>query len=395
MGTQKETDFKSRLKSGEAKRYGYGGGLYLCVTGVDEGYWALRYSLHGKRKLFTIGSTEYFTLTEARIEAGMLRAKIKKEGFDPVEDRHREALNTIRTVNDLFDDWYRDYCIHVKNPSIPRRKYERDVKKFLGGLGLDKVTPMDIRSVLRRIAESGRPTVANDVLYLMKMLFNHGMKLGVLSNNPALPFTAKDAGGVERSRDRVLSVDEISEIFCLMREHKTMFTRDNYLACALLLALGVRKMELLAARWTEFDLDGGLWVLPEERSKTKVSFTIPLPITAVRWLQELLVRSCGSDYIFPQRRSSKRYQHVGPDTLNAALNKLIRQHGIGHFTVHDFRRTFRSLLAGVGTPPHVAERCLNHKVAGVEGIYDRYDYLAERRIAMGRVLARIEGLIVG
>jgi len=47
---------------------------------------------------------------------------------------------------------------------------------------------------------------------------------------------------------------------------------------------------------------------------------------------------------------------------------------IEHFTVHDLRRTRRSLLAAQGTPGHVAERCLNHKLKGVEGIYDRYDY---------------------
>lgn len=52
---------------------------------------------------------------------------------------------------------------------------------------------------------------------------------------------------------------------------------------------------------------------------------------------------------------------------------------VPHFTVHDLRRTCRSLLASQGVPAHVAERCLNHKLKGVEGIYDRYDYLDERR----------------
>lgn len=54
---------------------------------------------------------------------------------------------------------------------------------------------------------------------------------------------------------------------------------------------------------------------------------------------------------------------------------------IPHFTVHDLRRTCRTLLASQGTPGHVAERCLNHKLKGVEGIYDRYDYFDERKKA--------------
>ena len=48
---------------------------------------------------------------------------------------------------------------------------------------------------------------------------------------------------------------------------------------------------------------------------------------------------------------------------------------VEHFTVHDLMRTFRSLLASLSVPGYVAERYLNHKLKGVEGIYDRYDYL--------------------
>jgi Phage integrase family. len=53
-----------------------------------------------------------------------------------------------------------------------------------------------------------------------------------------------------------------------------------------------------------------------------------------------------------------------------------------HFAVHDLRRTCRTLLARQGTPGHIAERCLNHKLKGVEGIYDRYDYFEERKEAL-------------
>lgn len=53
-----------------------------------------------------------------------------------------------------------------------------------------------------------------------------------------------------------------------------------------------------------------------------------------------------------------------------------------YFRVHDLRRTCRTLLASLGVPGHVAERCLNHKLKGVEGIYDRHDYFDERKEAL-------------
>lgn len=107
----------------------------------------------------------------------------------------------------------------------------------------------------------------------------------------------------------------------------------------------------------------------------------------VSWLKELEVRSYGSEFVFPNRRASKRFGHISLDTLNAAIQKLFREEKmqIPHFTVHDLRRTCRSLLASQGVAGHVAERCLNHKLKGVEGIYDRYDYLDERREALNNL----------
>jgi integrase len=63
----------------------------------------------------------------------------------------------------------------------------------------------------------------------------------------------------------------------------------------------------------------------------------------------------------------------------------IGQAGVSHFTIHDLRRTCRSLLASIGIQSHVAERCLNHKLKGVEGIYNRHDYLDERRDALNQL----------
>ncbi|WP_432471318.1 tyrosine-type recombinase/integrase [Amphritea sp. HPY] len=393
MGQLSDKSIRAIIKSSESGRYADGDGLYLCVRPGGKAYWALRYTMNRKRKLFTIGVYGHFSLSQARVEAGLLRAKIAKDGFDPVAERHRDQLRTIRTTDDLFEDWHKEQSRHLKHPKIPRRKYERDVQPLLGSLRPEAITPRDVRAVIHRITTSKRPTVANDALALMKQLFNHGMKLDLLNSNPAIAFTVKDAGGVERSRDRILELEELNSTFQILHERPDQFTRENYLACALLLTLGVRKMELLAARWTEFDLEQGLWFLPAERSKTEETITIPLAAPIISWLVELEVRSCGSAFVFPRRRTSKRYPHMSPDTLNAALNKLAAQKLFKHFTVHDLRRSFRSLLASVGTAPHIAERCLNHKINGVEGVYDRHDYLQERSDAMEKVAALIAHIV--
>lgn len=261
-----------------------------------------------------------------------------------------------------------------------------------------------MREVLERIRESNRPTIANDTLMYMKQLFRHAIKLDLTLNNPAAAFTVDDAGGVESSKDRMLSKEEIHYAFSVFHTHINSFGRDNYLACCLFLVLGVRKSELCEATWREMDLTTGMWDLPKERSKTGVPISIPLPRQAIAWFNELQVRACGSPYVFPARRASHR-PHMGPDTLNRAISKLFgREPGrkkqppnkmgkLEHFTVHDLRRTFRSLAASLGIAGNVAERCLNHKLKGVEGIYDRHDYFEERRIAHQTVADVIEPLV--
>ncbi|MCK8282606.1 integrase, partial [Erwinia amylovora] len=99
-------------------------------------------------------------------------------------------------------------------------------------------------SIIQKITASDSPTIANDALLYMKQLFYHGIKLGLVQNNPATAFRVNDAGGLEKSRERALSLDEIAHVFKVFREHSDRFSRDNYLACALLLLLAVRKSEL-------------------------------------------------------------------------------------------------------------------------------------------------------
>lgn len=248
---------------------------------------------------------------------------------------------------------------------------------------------------MKRITAKGATTRANDALMYCKQLFSHAIKLGLIEINPAAAFKNADAGGEEKSRSRALSLNEIQEALEVMRNNPDQFARENYLAVLLLVTLGVRKSELVAATWQEFDLKESVWELPAERSKTGVAISIPLSKQVLVWLTELKVRANFSAYVLPNRRASKRHSHISPDTLNAAINKLFKDGKlkVDHFTVHDLRRTCRSLLASLKVPSHIAERCLNHKLRGVEGIHDRYDYFDERQQALAAVPESVSSLL--
>jgi len=274
----------------------------------------------------------------------------------------------------------------LKHPAVPRRHLDNYLLPRLGRLPASDITPADIARLLDEI--KGRaPTAANDLLRFTRRIFAFGVRRRYLMSNPAGDFSPRlDAGGIERARNRALSFDELIRLFEKIRGTPN-FGQDNLLAIKLLLALCVRKGELLGARWEELDLDGAtpagaVWHLPASRTKTGQSLDIPLAPAVVEWFSTLRALAAGSDYVFPKRRRDprERVPHMGIDTLNVALQRV--KHEMAHFTLHDLRRTARTHLAALGVRREVAERCLGHKLRGVEGIYDRHDYFKERRAAL-------------
>jgi integrase len=113
---------------------------------------------------------------------------------------------------------------------------------------------------------------------------------------------------------------------------------------------------------------------------------------SVDWLRELRRLALDSEWVLPARKmQSRMLPYICESIIGVAMGKV--KHGLPHFTTHDFRRTARTHLAALGVDPHVAERCLNHKLKGVEGIYNRHDYFAERKMALeawGQLLLQLE-----
>lgn len=398
-----DAQLKSLASKGEPCMMAVDRGLYFRITNEGTAFWVFRYSIGGRRRQLFLGNygraPSGISLRDARDLVALKRADVKN-GIDPLAEKKRSKLIEMTTVDQVAVEWLSDCSKRLENPQIPARVYKKDIAPSIGELAVKRVNPRDVLSVVRRVNESGRPTIANDALTYCKQLFNHAVKLGLIQYNPALALSPRDAGGVEKSRTRILTLDEVQIVFQVFRDNAHIFTRENYLAVALLLTLGVRKGELIAAKWEEFDLENLIWTLPAERTKTKVEIRIPLPESTKDWFVELNYRANDSEYVFPSRRASKRRGYISDDTLNHALAKLfglkvdsnkkplpniLGKAGIEHFVVHDLRRTCRSLLAEIGTPSHIAERCLNHKIRGVEGIYDRYDYFEERKHALGKI----------
>ena len=149
----------------------------------------------------------------------------------------------------------------------------------------------------------------------------------------------------------------------------------------LLMLTAQREGEVAAMRWSDLDLDAGIWTLTSTQTKAKRAHLIPLSTTTVR--------SCGAApvrrlrFVFPAHRTGNARPVSGFSKVKVRLDRIC---GVSGWVLHDLRRTTATKLAELKVPPHVTEKILNHR--GSEGagpmgkIYQRYDYLEERREAL-------------
>jgi hypothetical protein len=148
-----DAQIKAKLKIGQPGKFNVERGLYFRVSEEGSGFWILRYTIHGKRREFSLGRygklPEGLPLSDARDEAAKIRASIKK-GVDPIVEKHRSALINSQTVKHIAKDWLSDCQKRLENPQIPERVYRKDICPKIGELAVDRVNPRDILGIISR-----------------------------------------------------------------------------------------------------------------------------------------------------------------------------------------------------------------------------------------------------
>jgi integrase len=159
-----------------------------------------------------------------------------------------------------------------------------------------------------------------------------------------------------------------------------------------LLLTGQRRTEVARADWRE--IDGGVWAIPGARYKTKVEHIVPLAAA----VQELLGEPRSAGFVFST--DGGRHAFAGFSKPKRVLDREITESRktrglppMPHWTLHDLRRTARSLMSRAGVPADIAERVLGHVIPGVRGVYDRHAYAAEKRDALERLASLVDRII--
>ena len=105
---------------------------------------------------------------------------------------------------------------------------------------------------------------------------------------------------------------------------------------------------------------------------------MPLAQQAILLLEEMHTLAAGSECLLPSVRNRRRSN--SKTTLDNAMRGL--NLGVDHFVIHDFRRTASTHLHEAGFDSDVIEKALAHEQQGVRGIYNRAEYIEQRKILL-------------
>jgi len=261
------------------------------------------------------------------------------------------------------------------------------------------ITRRQLIELLDGIVDRGAPVMANRVHALLKQLFEFGAAKDLI---PASPMAGVERpGGEETSRNRKLSTDEIRIVWTKLATAK--MAEATRLALRLLLVTAQRRAEVTFAERAHFDLGASLWKIPPELQKTEGTtkqptepHLVPLSPLAIEFVGKLLTLAGEKRWLLPSQYSKKR---VDAAYSERALSRAVRDNeehfGIPHWTPHDLRRTAASAMTMLGVPRLHVEKVLNHATDDIAEVYDRHDYLPEKRVALERWATHLMEIVEG
>ncbi len=317
----------------------------------------LSYRIAGRKRLMTIGGYGQYTVDEARKLARKHLVGVDA-GIDPLEERQKDAQG--ETVKDLCGAYIERHAkLNKRTWQEDERRIERFIVPAWGSRKAKAITGTDAAALHSKIGKTA-PYEANRLLALLSKMFELAARWGFVPKG--FPNPARGVARFkEHQRDRWVSAEELPKLAQAIDSEPNVYVR---MALWLYLLTGVRKGELLSAKWTDID-----WQRQELRlSRTKAGRVhyVPLSAPAIAILREL-PRLEGNPYVLPGHKHGRPLVNI-----NLPWTRIRKLAGVQDVRLHDLRRTVGSWLAQSGKSLHLIGRVLNHSNQSTTAVYARF-----------------------
>lgn len=354
-------------------------GLLIRVSSSGQKVWYVHKRVDGRMRRVRIGAYPLLSLSDARQAARKMLVDIETGAFSAARVKKPE----VKSLATVIDDYI---TLYAKPRNRDWKRVAATLRKFsvLFDRSIDTITRADVVEVLDQIVAGGTPIRANRAAAAIKTVMNWSVDRGLIV---ASPLTGMRMPVKEEARERVLSADELRAVWVAASACGYPFGD----CIKLLILTGQRRAEVAGMRWSELDLENGLWNLPGKRVKNASAHIVPLAAPAVEILRNV-PRFLRSDYVFT---TTGRSPVSGFGRAKARIDCHAQLTG-ADWRVHDLRRTVATNMAMLRIAPHVIEAVLNHRtgiVSGVAAIYNRHGYLDEKREALLAWASLLDALI--
>jgi integrase len=350
-------------------------GFGLQVTERGARSYVVQYRIGRKSRRIAIKDVLKFK--DAKKEARKLLGEAATGG-DPLARRRKERAIASNTLKAVAQEYFKRERARVRTMDDREATFERLIFPRLGDQPIDSIQRGDINKLLDRVeVENGEIMASLTLAYLRRLFTWHA---GRAHDDFRSPIVRGMARTKSEPRERILSNDEIRAVW------RAAEARGGPYGSLLpfLLLTATRRME--AAHMNRRELSGSDWTIPAARYKGKRDHVVPLSPAAMALLND--IPKLGSrGWVFT---NDGEHPIGGLSRLKDQFDKTC---GVTGWTIHDLRRTARSLMSRAGVPSDHAERALGHVIGGVRGVYDRHAFYDEKKQGFEALAAQIERIV--
>lgn len=371
-----------------------GAGLYLRVKPNGSKSWELRYKKSdGKWSWLGVGAYPEVSGSLARKKADELRADAS-DGKNPItakQARQAADIAATATFETLAREWYAARLGSWDEGTAKRiiGALDRHVFPTLGKRPFEGITPVEWMALLRGLEAKGILEQMSRVRAYCKDVYDLARVTGRATHNP-LDGLSKFLQSGKAENYAHVTADELPALLRAIRNYP--HAHDVRIGLSLLSMMAVRPSELREARWEEFDLKKKVWTVPVERKGRKKGreHLVPLSNQAIQLLEELRPLTGAYALLFPGR--SDRTKPRSDTVFLMALRRIGYE---GRQTGHGFRHIASTILNEHGFSSDHIESQLSHKAQGVRGIYNKAQYLEQRKTMMQWYADHLDKLAAG
>jgi integrase len=394
-------------------------GFAVRITAAGTRSFVLFHRFNGKAYWETLGRWDAnpqggtLTVRDAIVKADKLAKDIKNgRREDPrpertrrLEDGDRPDGLDVAGMLDMFIARYVEKEKKLRSGEQIKATFERLVKPAIGNTGIYDLRRSHVVKMLDEIADDNGLVMADRTLAYIRKAFNWYAGRDDEFTPPIVKGMARTKPK-DRAGKRVLADDEIRDVWAalkILQDAPACYPRF----VKMLLLTATRRNEAADMNLTE--LDGELWTIPGARYKTKLDHVIPLTDAAREQIGEKPPKANKNAwFIFSTSKSGPEGEmeldgsiafsgfskaKTELDKTIADVRKKAGRAPMENWTLHDLRRTARSLMSRAKVPNDHAERALGHVMGGVRETYDRYEYLDEKRAAFEALAALISRIL--